>query len=105
MTLPTGVECELYGKAPVQGDGRVDGHPFYFRARDSHWTFTVCISHDIDPSVLRGPKSDGWFTEDEFEGFEISAHFYGASTMPFGFAEAIITDCVDAFRDAMQNRA
>ena len=89
----------------MQGDGRVDGHRFYFRARHDHWTFTVCISHDIDPSVLRGPESDGWFTEDDYVGFELSNHFHGASRMPYDFAEAVIADCVVSFREAMQNRA
>ena len=104
MAFPIGVDCELYGKAPLQGNVRVDGHP-YFRARDSLWTFTVCINHDIDPSLLRGPKSDGWFTEDEYVCFELSAHFNGASSMSYVFAHEIIAGCVVTFRDAIQNRS
>ena len=105
MSLPTGTECELYGEAPVRGDGRVDGHPFYFRARHSHWTFTVCTSHDLDPSVLRGPDSDGWFTEDDFEGFLHSGDFANASRMPYDTARQLIADSIAVFRDVMRNRA
>jgi len=31
----------LGGNCPVQGEGSVDGQPFYFRARGNRWTFSV----------------------------------------------------------------
>jgi len=34
------IQC-LGGLCPVQGDGLVDGHRFYFRARGEGWTFDV----------------------------------------------------------------
>lgn len=32
---------KLYGRCPVQGDGEIDGHLWFFRARGSIWSFEV----------------------------------------------------------------
>ena len=104
MSVPAGVEVSLYGEAPVQGDGRVDGHPFYFRARHEHWSFTICISHDIDPSEIPPPDNDGWFTWDEFVCYEVSGGYTKASRMPFEKAHELIAKCVAEFRKAIEDR-
>ena len=31
----------LGGNCPVQAEGLIDGHPFFFRARGAHWSMTV----------------------------------------------------------------
>lgn len=39
----------IYGYCPVQGDGFVNGLPFYFHARFDTWTFAISETPDVDP--------------------------------------------------------
>ncbi len=41
MTEPRFMIDVLCGQCPVQGSGTIDRVPWYFRARGSHWTFSV----------------------------------------------------------------
>lgn len=99
----TGFECELYGQAPVQAHGRVRGHPFYFRAKWSHWDFTVCVNADIDASCIQ-PKTDepGFFDDREYRGFYLGGEFNEASYMRYDAAEAIMRNCVRQFLEALE---
>ncbi len=60
------------GNCPVQAEGSIDGTPFYFRARGSHWTFSVgrdVFDPDYHVQVKYGPDARpfaaGWIDEDE----------------------------------------
>ena len=39
----------IYGTSPVQAEGTINGHLFYFRARHDEWTFSISESSRIDP--------------------------------------------------------
>jgi hypothetical protein len=96
------LECLIEGQAPVQADGTVCGHPFYFRAKWDSWTFTACVNADIDPSCINPPTDEnGFFWDREYRGFYLSAKFPQASTMRYDLAEAIIRDCAHQFLAAL----
>jgi hypothetical protein len=66
----------LYGNCPVQADGTINGHKFYFRARGQHWTLEVGGDDPCDKCdwSYREKYSDeqyaaGWITEDEARSF------------------------------------
>lgn len=42
----------IWGYAPVQATGYINGLPFYFRARWDYWTFAVPASPDGDPTKV-----------------------------------------------------
>lgn len=92
-----GLSCHIYGQAPVQADGRVSGAPFYFRARHQAWTFTVCVSHDIDPSTIDPPEDEpGFFWTAEFHGYYLSGETgkeHRVGFMPYDEVEKIIRQC------------
>ncbi len=101
------LECHIYGHAPVQADGRLAGHPLYFRARFSDWAFVLCTNADIDPSTLRGANELGFFREGEFEGFELCGE-YGSHTeagyIPYARAEQLIRECALRYLEASGRR-
>ncbi|WP_422927250.1 hypothetical protein [Singulisphaera sp. PoT] len=95
-----GLVCHIYGLAPVQADGRLAGHPFYFRARHDFWTFTLCTNADIDPSCINPPEENqvGLFRDGEYEGYELAGDYgsprgHEASFMPYAEAERLIREC------------
>lgn len=74
----------LGGNCPVQAEGRIDGEPFYFRARGEHWSLSVGSYHEICTDLAvhgrdvignprweheeewgDGPYDAGWMPEDE----------------------------------------
>ena len=91
------LECRIVGQAPVQADGRLAGHPFYFRARHSGWSFTLCTNADIDPAGLfGGGDAQGFFTHDDLCGYELWGDYgtgHDASYMPYTVAERLIREC------------
>jgi len=71
---------EVYGNCPVQAEGTVNGHPFYFRARGVSWSLEVACQPDGSLQYLvmdkdkswvyreswgNGPFQAGWMDEDE----------------------------------------
>lgn len=44
-----GMTGELGGQVPVQGEGLLDGRPWYFRARYNSWSFDWSDAADVDP--------------------------------------------------------
>jgi len=64
----------LGGNCPVQAEGRVDGVPFYFRARGSHWKLHIGEdplgrdSWSYGEDYGTWPEA-GWMTEDEARAF------------------------------------
>lgn len=81
---------ELYhlsGWTPVQAEGRVDGHYFYFRARGSYWRFELGGSE-------QGSRSPRWWHEESWPsitGFE-------AGYMSDEEAVGCILKSIDLFR-------
>jgi len=81
----------VYGTSPVQAEGTVNGHSFYFRARHDEWTFSISENSEIDPvdiQTIEAGKKHGFFKEGEYgqNGAE------SASYMDFKVAEKIILD-------------
>ena len=100
----TGLECTLYGQAPVQADGQILGHAFYFRSKHSQWTFTACANSHGDPACIF-PEVDepGFFEDGEYQGYYLSGEFNNASFMRYDEAERIIRDCAEQFTQALKN--
>lgn len=80
---------QIGGNCPVQAEGTIDGHSFYFRARGSRWS--IEIGGDIDAgnplwtySESYGVWPDaGWMPEVEALAFiEKAAEHFRASTPP-----------------------
>jgi hypothetical protein len=63
------------GNCPVQAEGRINGHKFYFRARGEHWSIGVGGDPIMNPAwSYEEPYGDepfaaGWMTEDEARTF------------------------------------
>jgi hypothetical protein len=72
----------LGGMCPVQGEGTVDGFPFYFRARGASWSFSVA-DKDGDP-VMNGPGEDGFHIAEPYGTWPEAGY------MDIGIARAII---------------
>jgi hypothetical protein len=93
-----GLSCRIWGQAPVQADGRVNGSPMYFRARHDAWEFTLCTSHDIDAAATWPNAGEtGFFQNGEFRGYYLCGDYgkeHEASFMRYDEAERIIRDCV-----------
>lgn len=53
-------EGDVGGNVPVQGHGTVDGHPWYFRARGSAWSFDIAEEADADPVAVGDIGVHGW---------------------------------------------
>lgn len=66
----------ISGMCPVQGDGTIDGHPWYFRARGSRWEMVIAEDRDGDPLDCYGgtrgfPAAPGWWMREPWgTGFD-----------------------------------
>lgn len=78
----------LSGYCPVQGEGFLDGKPWYFRARHDGWSFSVAESTEIDPIDVRWYKAAGWYYEGDYDN---------ASWMAYEDAWDIIKACVEKY--------
>lgn len=68
--LPDGVAMETFGGyCPVQGEGTVDGHEFYYRARHDHQSVEIAVDAGVTLESL-WPLENGsdrvWFYEEEY---------------------------------------
>jgi len=81
--------------APVQAEGTVAQHAFYFRARHEAWSFAVSLSPNVDPADIYSPDQ-GFYREASYGSSE-----FAASYMPFEEARQIVIDCA---RDFLQGR-
>jgi hypothetical protein len=79
----------LYGACPVQGEGVVDGRPWYFRARHDEWSFSVAAASDGDPVGIRWGDGEGFVVEGEHEN---------ASWMPYAEAWVLIERSIAEMR-------
>jgi hypothetical protein len=87
--FPGLVITNLGGMCPVQGEGTIDGFPFYFRARGQRYTFSVASTPDGDPL-------EAWGGSDEV-GYHVQ-HSWGdgpfaAGYMELDVAESFIRQC------------
>jgi len=54
------------GACPVQGEGKLDGLPIYFRARHDGWSFAICQKKHDDAVNVAWGDSPGWWTECDY---------------------------------------
>ncbi len=67
------------------------GHPFYFRARHEHWTFSLSEDPAVDPVDIDSPEvgaAHGFYAEGEY-----GSEPFAASWMPHEEARSIIERC------------
>lgn len=91
----------LGGNCPVQGDGTVDSHRWYFRARGEAWSFEVWaegIGIPVDDGNL------GWDLPMEEPVFDIGAPYnpedeFGAGYMPEEDARRFIEESAQKFAE------
>ena len=81
------------GESRVQGWGRVDGLPWYFRARGAAWSLEIVDDESIDPQQLPivGEVS-GWLIEEDY-GVSPQASYMASSA-----AWSLIEKCIEKFR-------
>ena len=84
----------ITGRAPVQGWGRVDGHPWYFRARGDAWSFEIADDLELDEAVLPvvDDENAGWLVEEDWGTWP------KASYMDPDIAWSIVEACIARFR-------
>ena len=89
---------------PVQFEGTVDGHPWYFRARYQSWSFQIAESPDAEPVLVGWEPPRGvagwtmerpWIEEDE----------YGAGYKPHRHALRLIYICLRWWSEGRLPRA
>ena len=83
--------------APVQVEGTLEGHPFYFRARGDQWTFSLAEEPGLDPVYLDSSESAAG------RGYFLTARYgapgsFAASYMPPAEARDLIDECVRRYR-------
>lgn len=87
-----GWEGSIGGNAPVQGEGRVDGHVWYFRARWSRWTLQIAEPLDATDAEPVGAGIAGWMAAGDV------GSDYQASWMDGETAWRLVTEAFGAFR-------
>lgn len=94
MSMDLTIES-LGGMCPVQGEGRIDGQYFYFRARGSCWGLEVWPPGIAPEASGELPTSDcEWYYGRQWSACrtgEIDAEF-GAGYMPIKIAEKFIRE-------------
>ena len=78
--------------APVQAEGTVGDHAFYFRAKYDEWSFSVALSPEVDPVDICLPEQ-GFFREASYGAVRRSE----ASFMPLEEARRLIAECAREF--------
>lgn len=85
--------------APVQAEGTLDGHPFYFRARGEQWTFSLAEEPGVDPVDINSAESSGgrgYFLTGQYGG----PGSFAASHMALARARDLIDECARRYRAA-----
>lgn len=92
VVMDTVVIDWLHGYCPVQAEGTVDGLPFYFRARGTHWRIGIGGDTVVNPtwgygeSYGQGPFDAGWMSEEDALSFiekAVSLYRSGHPSMTF----------------------
>lgn len=88
----------LGGNCPVQAQGKIDGEPFYFRARGQAWSLSIGSNDRMRGSmgvhgrdVIGNPK---WYHREEWGEDEFSAGW-----MPYETAREMIEKGAALFRE------
>lgn len=58
----------------MEGDGEVDGRPFYFRARWEVWSLAI-TAPGTDPLDMHFAMRDGWIHEERWPGGSCAAGY------------------------------
>ena len=87
---------QISGNCPVQGDGTIDGVPWYFRARFEHWSMSI----GPDPVGISCGEKHGWYREEAWGDGE-----YDAGYMPRDTAKQIIRDCAKKWDQEQRRNA
>ena len=84
------------GACPVQGDGMVDGLPWYFRARGVSWSFSVAATPEGDPvdALFDNAPEGSWSTSGSAEG----EGAFAGSWMPYSEAWRHVEASIAAWR-------
>ena len=92
----------LGGACPVQADGWIGGHPFFFRARHSSWSLEIAADPAGDPLDVRFHDAPGWLRDQPWSCAELPAgmerdpdcdHIHCAGWMPNLVARSLIEEC------------
>ena len=89
---------KIYGLAPVQAEGTIDGNQFYFRAKYDEWTFAISENPKFDPVDIQNFETGikyGFYKESEY-GIKGS---HSASYMDTGESEKIIVECCNEYTE------
>jgi hypothetical protein len=78
--------AQIYGFCPVQGEGTVNGLPFYFRARADTWIFAVASTPDGDPVQVAIGEAPGFHIQRPYG----RKHSHGAGFMSHARARILI---------------
>lgn len=78
---------------PVQGDGFINGLPFYFRARGDGWKMSIAQDPAVDPVDVHCGFAQGWTKE----GQHGPAGYVDAGYMDYEYARALIYFCALEF--------
>lgn len=70
----------VFGTCPVQGEGYIQGHPWYFRARHKHWSLEV--SYQVGNLI----ESDSWSIGNEYDGASHMPHEEAVRLIEHGLA-------------------
>ena len=93
MTHPTMLDYRFTcDAAPVQAEGTLDGHPFYFRARGELWTFSLAEEPGLDPVYIDSADSAvgrGYFLAAQYG----APRSFAASHMALAEARDLIGEC------------
>ena len=106
------LDGQLYGQCPVQGEGRIAGYYFYFRARGAHWTCAAYFDlANPEPSHFAGLEPDAHDQLFEVDGVSGYVHCgdYGsnfdAGYMPYEDAEYFVRIFARDFLTKLQERS
>ena len=83
--------------APVQAEGTLDGHPFYFRSRGDQWAFSLSEEPELDPVFIESAESAsgrGYYLEGPYGAPGTSE----ASYMPLAEARTVFEECARRYR-------
>jgi hypothetical protein len=83
--------------APVQAEGTLEGHPFYFRARGDQWAFSLAEEPELDPVFIDSAESAsgrGYYLEGQYG----APDSFAASYMPLAEARSLIDACARRYR-------
>lgn len=91
---------KIYGLAPVQAEGTINGYPFYFWAKRDTWSFSISKHSEIYPVNIQDMESGikyGFYKEAEYG----KKGTYSASFMDTKQAEKLIVECCEEFKNTI----